>query len=59
MKIAKAIVAAVGGLCTALAPLLADDIIGAGEWPPDRPPTAHAPRARRTGTRGAFVVSAG
>lgn len=31
MKIAKALVAAVGGLCTALAPVLADDVIGAGE----------------------------
>lgn len=33
MKIAKAIVAAVGGVCTALAPVLADNVIGAGEWP--------------------------
>lgn len=33
MKIAKALVAAIGGLCTALAPVLADNVIGAGEWP--------------------------
>jgi hypothetical protein len=33
MKIAKTLVAAVGGLCTALAPVLADNIVSAGEWP--------------------------
>jgi hypothetical protein len=33
MKIAKALVAALGGLCTVLAPVLADNVIGAGEWP--------------------------
>lgn len=33
MKIAKAIVAGIGGLCTALAPLLADNVIGVGDWP--------------------------
>lgn len=33
MKYAKAIVAAVGGLCTTLGPVLADDVIGAGELP--------------------------
>ncbi|OXM73097.1 MULTISPECIES: hypothetical protein [Amycolatopsis] len=30
---AKAIVAAIGGLCTALAPIVADNVIGAGELP--------------------------
>lgn len=32
MKYAKGIVAAVGGLCTALTPFLVDNVIGADEW---------------------------
>ncbi|PXY33544.1 hypothetical protein BAY59_10700 [Prauserella coralliicola] len=32
MKIAKALVAAIGGFCTAVTPVLADEVIGLNEW---------------------------